>query len=339
MPDQLPHPDGYATWLGDLKERVRTTRRRASLAVNTEMLRLYWQIGRDLAKHQRTQSRGADVIARVSADLRAAIPDLRCLTTRGLAAMRAFAAAWPDPEIVEQTAALPWGHHQVLLDRLDHVGKRQAYAAAALEYGWSRAMLVHHINAETVEHSGLAVTDFGRTQPPPGSDLELEALTDPCRLELVGGAGDTVEPGAEELQDRVTRCLREHGVGLADVGRQVPLEVGVEDVELDLLFYHLGLRCYLVVSLETGPVTPELVERLDTYVDAVDDEMRHPHDRPGIGLLLCRSGDRVRAAYSLQGYTASHDVADHRLRAALPTVEQLQRALSADPTAGEPGRR
>lgn len=336
MTDPLPLPDGYATWLAELKDRIRTARQRAALAVNTEMLRLYWQMGREIADRQHAQGWGAKVIARLSADLRSAFPDMRGLSTRNLTYMRAFALAWPDPEFVQQPAAqIPWTHHQVLLDKLDRADQRLTYASAAIEYGWSRAMLVHHINAQTLERSGLAISNFDRTLPAPASELAHEMLKDPYRFEFLGVGEDARERDIERaLVDHVTQFLVELGVGFAYVGRQVLLEVGGEDFHLDLLFYHLGLRCYVVIELKAGKFRPEHLGQLNFYLVAVDEEMRHPHDAPTIGLLLCQARNEVVAEYAMRGSAHPLGVASYRLGQALPTVEQLQRELSKLPTDG-----
>lgn len=335
MTDPLPLPDGYATWLAELKDRIRAARQRAALAVNTELVLLYWHIGNEILSRQDTHGWGAKVIDQVAHDLRATFPDMRGLSPRNLKYMRAFAQAWPDPAIVQgPLAQLPWYHQIALLEKLDDADQRLAYAAAAVEYGWSRNTLVHHINLEALERSGLAITNFDRTLPPEASDLAHEVLKDPYRFEFLGMGDDARERDIERaLVDHVTQFLVELGVGFAYVGRQVLLEVGGEDFYLDLLFYHLGLRCYVVVELKAGKLRPEHLGQLNFYLVAVDEEMRHPHDAPTIGLLLCQTRDEVVAEYALRG---SHPlgVASYRLGQALPSVEQLQRELSKLPTDG-----
>lgn len=336
MTDPLPLPDGYATWLAELEDRIRTARRRAALAVNTELVLLYWHIGNEILNRQDTHGWGAKVIDQVVHDLRATFPDIRGLSPRNLKYMRAFAHAWPDPAIVQgPLAQLPWYHQIALLEKLDDADQRLAYAAAAIEYGWSRNTLVHHINLETLERSGLAITDFDRTLPPEASDLAHEVLEDPYRFEFLGMGDDARERDVERaLVDHVTQFLVELGVGFAYVGRQVLLEVGGEDFYLDLLFYHLGLRCYVVIELKAGKFRPEHLGRLNFYLVAVDEEMRHPSDAPTIGLLLCQSHNEVVAEYALRGATHPLGVASYRLGQALPSVEELQRELSKSPTDG-----
>ncbi|MET8523610.1 PDDEXK nuclease domain-containing protein [Nocardioides sp. NPDC004968] len=330
MTDDLSLPDGYAEWLGDLKERIRSARQRAALAVNTELLRLYWQIGREIADRQEAQGWGAKVIARISQDLRLAFPDMTGLSKRNLAYMRAFALAWPDPEFVQQPAAqIPWTHHQMLLDKFDEAQPRLAYAAAAVEHGWSRNVMSIHIEARTLERSGRGITNFERTLPPETSDLAREIVKDPYNFEFLGVGGEAMEREIEKaLVDHVTEFLVELGVGFAYVGRQVLLEVGGEDFFIDLLFYHLKLRCYVVIELKAGKFRPEHLGQLNFYLAAVDGEMAHPEDAPTIGILLCQSRNQVVAEYSLRGSAQSLGVAEYQLRASLPSIERLQRELS-----------
>lgn len=323
-------PDGFAEWLGDLKERIRAARQRAAFAVNTELLALYWQIGREIADRQETQGWGAKVIERISQDLRIAFPDMTGLSKRNLAYMRAFAMAWPDPEFVQQPAAqIPWAHHQVLLDKFDDAEPRLAYAAAAVEHGWSRSVMSLHIEGRTLERSGRAISNFERTLPPEASDLAREIVKDPYNFEFLGVGGEARERDIEQaLVDHVTQFLVELGVGFAYVGRQVSLEVGGEDFFIDLLFYHLRLRCYVVIELKAGKFRPEHLGQLNFYLAAVDGEMAHPDDAPTIGILLCQSRNQVVAEYSLRGSMQPLGIAEYQLLASLPSVERLQQELS-----------
>jgi predicted nuclease of restriction endonuclease-like (RecB) superfamily len=252
--------------------------------------------------------------------------------------MRAFAAAWPEPAIVQQLVAqLPWGHNVVLLNRFNLPEDRIAYAEAAIERGWSRSVLSMHIEARTLERSGRAISNFERTLPPATSDLAREIVKDPYNFEFpstssghrLGVGGEAMEREIEKaLVDHVTEFLVELGVGFAYVGRQVSLEVGGEDFFIDLLFYHLRLRCYVVIELKAGKFRPEHLGQLNFYLAAVDGEMAHPDDAPTIGILLCQSRNQVVAEYSLRGSTQPLGVAEYQLRASLPSVERLQQELS-----------
>lgn len=235
-PSLVDPPVGYVEWLADLKSRVQAARQRAALSVNVEQLALYRHIGLSLLQRQAEQGWGARVIDRLSHDLREAFPEMRGFSARNLRFMRDFAKAWPDEEIWQQTVAkLPWGHNTVLVSRLRTVDERLAYAAAPLEYGWSRAVLEHHIEARTIERTGRSVTNFDRTLPAPQSDLARESLKDPYKLDFLGLGEEAEERAIEQaLVDHVATFLVELGAGFAYVGRQVSLKVGASDFFLDL---------------------------------------------------------------------------------------------------------
>ncbi len=330
MADDLSLPDGYAEWLGDLKDRIRSARQRAALAVNSELVQLYWHIGNEILERQTTQGWGAKVIDQIARDLRTTFPDMTGLSPRNLRYMRAYAQAWSSSAIVQAPLAqLPWYHQIALLEKLSTATDRLAYASAAVENGWSRNVLVLRIQARTLERSGKAASNFERTLLPPASDLAREIVKDPYNFEFLGIDERAMERDIEKaLVDHVTEFLVELGVGFAYVGRQVLLEVGGEDFFIDLLFYHLRLRCYVVIELKAGKFRPEHLGQLNFYLAAVDGEMAHPDDAPTIGILLCQSRNQVVAEYSLRGSTLPLGVAEYQLRASLPSVERLQQELS-----------
>jgi predicted nuclease of restriction endonuclease-like (RecB) superfamily len=221
-------PKGYAERLADVKQRVHAAQQRAALAVNRELLQLYWQIGRDLLERQ-TQGRwGTGIIGRVSTDLRATFPEMKGFSPSNLRYMRAFAGAWPEYPIRQQAVGeLPWGHNVVLLAKLKDQQQRLAYAQATLEHGWSRSVLVHHIELGTVERQGQAITNFEERLPKPQSDLAQESLKAPYRFDFLGIGAEATERAIESaLVKHVTQFLLELGAGFAFVGRQVLLTVG-----------------------------------------------------------------------------------------------------------------
>lgn len=336
-PSLVDPPVGYVEWLADLKSRVQAARQRAALSVNVEQLALYRHIGLSLLQRQAEQGWGARVIDRLSHDLREAFPEMRGFSARNLRFMRDFAKAWPDEEIWQQTVAkLPWGHNTVLVSRLRTVDERLAYAAAALEHGWSRAVLEHHIEARTIERTGRSVTNFDRTLPAPQSDLARESLKDPYKLDFLGLGEEAEERAIEQaLVDHVATFLVELGAGFAYVGRQVSLKVGDSDFFLDLLFYHLKLHCYVVIELKATEFKPEHVGQLGFYMAAIDGEVKSEVDGPTIGLLLCKTKDEVVAEYALRNVNAPLGVSEYDLVKALPeplatnlpSIEQIEREL------------
>ena len=249
-----PSPEGYADWLADLKTRIHTAQQRATLAVNRELVLLYWQIGRDILSRQAAQGWGAKVIERLAQDLRTDFPDMKGFSPRNLKYMRAFAEAWPDESIVQEVLAqLPWYHQLALLDKLPDPAARRWYAVKAIEHNWSRNVLVMQIETRLLERSGTAVTNFSASLPKPQSDLARESLKDPYRFDFLGLTVEAQEREVEEaLVKHVTEFLLELGAGFAFVGRQVLLDVGGDEFFIDLLFYHLKLRCYVVIELKGG---------------------------------------------------------------------------------------
>jgi len=333
----IPAPQGYADWLADLKGRIHTAQQRAALAVNRELVGLYWQIGRDILARQVEQGWGAKVIERLAHDLRVAFPEMKGFSPRNLKYMRAFAEAWPDADIVQQVAAqLPWGHNLVLLDRLKAPTERLAYARAVIEHGWSRNVLNIHIETRLLERTGKAVTNFDQRLPAPQSDLAIESLKDPYRFDFLGLGEEAEEREIENaLVQHVTDFLLELGAGFAFVGRQVLLDVGGEEFFIDLLFYHLKLRCYVVVELKAGKFKPEHLGQLGFYLTAVDRQVKHTQDNPSIGLLLCKSKNKVVAEYALGDKLQPMGIAEYKLveslpqelQTGLPTIEQIEQEL------------
>lgn len=338
-------PEGYDGWLAELKSRIQSAQQRAALAVNRELVLLYWQIGRDILARQAEQGWGAKVIERLAQDLRAAFPDMRGFSPRNLKYMRAFAEAWPDAEFVQQVAAqLPWFHNVVLLDKLPGPETRRWYAAKAIENGWSRNILVMQIESRLLEREGKAVTNFPNTLPKPQSDLAQESLKDPYRFDFLGLAAEAQERAIENaLVKHVADFLIELGAGFAFVGRQVVLDVGGDEFFVDLLFYHLKLRCYIVIEIKTGKFKPEHLGQLGFYLTAVDRQVKHPQDGPTLGLLLCKSKNKLVAEYALADKAQPMGVAEFKLledlpadlQAGLPSIEQIERELGGLPDGEE----
>ena len=336
-PGLVPPPEGYADWLTELKSRIHSAQQRATLAVNRELVLLYWQIGQDILARQSAQGWGAKVIERLALDLRAAFPDMKGFSPRNLKYMRAFAEAWPDAEFVQAVLAqLPWYHQLALLDKLSGPETRRWYAAKAIEHNWSRNILVMQIETRLLERSGKSITNFEASLPRPQSDLARESLKDPYRFDFLGLTDEAQEREIENaLVKHVTEFLLELGAGFAFVGRQVLLDVGGDEFFIDLLFYHLKLRCYVVIELKAGKFKPEHLGQLGFYLTAVDRQIKHPQDAPTIGLLLCKSKNKVVAEYALGDKTQPIGIAEYKLLASLPaelqtslpSIEQIEREL------------
>ena len=338
MPSSLS-PASYSELIAELKARIQAARMRATLAVNQELVLLYWDIGRSIASQQADEGWGSKVIARLSADLRVAFPDMKGLSPRNLLYMRQFADAWPDREIAQQAAAqIPWSHNCVLLDRLDDPAARLWYVRSIREHGWSRAVLTMQLDTRVHERQGKALSNFERTLPAPESDLANALLKDPYIFGFLGLEEDAQE---RELEKALVRHIRdfllELGVGFAFMGTQYRLEIAGDEFFIDMLFYHHRLRCFVVIELKTVEFKPEFVGKLSFYLRAVDEQVKHPDDGPSIGLLLCKTKNRLVVEYALWDTTRPMGVAEYQLveslpdnlRGSLPTVEELEATLDA----------
>lgn len=319
-------PQGYEAFLGELKERIKTAQLRASLAVNHELISLYWQTGSGIVERQKTHRWGNAVLDRLGEDLQRAFPGLSGFSRTNLYRMRAFYLAYKDAsEIVPQAvgqiaeggfpeavAVIPWGHNVVLVEQVKDPGERLWYARKIVESGWSRNVLIHWIESDLYKRQGKAQTNFERTLPKTQSDLARETLKDPYKFEFLTLADETEEKILEEgLLAHIRKFLIELGAGFAFVGQQVRLEVGGEDFYVDLLFYHLKLRSYVVIDLKTTAFKPEYAGKMNFYLSAIDDLLRHPDDKPSIGIVLCKAKNEVVAEYALRDLAKPVGVASY----------------------------
>lgn len=254
----LALPAGYSDLLGELKNRVRAARAKALRTVNTQLMELYWSIGRTILERQDLESWGSGVIGRLADDLRAEFPEMKGLSRSNLFYMRGFAAAWPDSIVQQAVGQLPWGHITVLLDKLDTPKDRAWYASAALEYGWSRNVLLNMIMNKTLERTGAAPSNFAQHLVAPDSELAQQVAKDPYNFEFLGLSGEVAERDLENaLTSRITETLRELGPGFSFVGRQIHFDVDGDDFYVDMLFFHIEQSRYVVIELKTGKFQPE----------------------------------------------------------------------------------
>jgi predicted nuclease of restriction endonuclease-like (RecB) superfamily len=329
---------GYNHFLHDLKTRIRAARTRAALAVNCELVLLYWQIGRDILVRQEREGWGAKVIERLATDLRVEFPDMKGFSRANLMYMRSFAEAWDTEEIVQRLVGqIPWGQNITLITKIKDREEREWYARKIVELGWSRPVLVHQIESGLRHRQGKAVNNFEKTLPSPQSDLAREMLKDPYLFDFLSVGDEAHEREIErELVKHITSFLLELGTGFSFVGRQVQLEVEGEDFFIDLLFYHLKLRCYVVIELKATSFKPEYAGKLNFYLSAVDATMRHESDNPSIGLILCKDRKGLIAEYALKDISKPMGVSEYQLVAAipenlkgsLPTIEELEAEFS-----------
>jgi predicted nuclease of restriction endonuclease-like (RecB) superfamily len=368
----LAGTDSYPRLLADIKQRIRAAQVRTAMAGNASMLLLYWEIGGVLAARQNAEGWGAAVLPRLAIDLHNDLPEVHGFSERNLKRMVQFFREYPSlfaigPRPVAQLAArpsrkekgpppvaqlttapaestllraitqVPWAHNVILIQMVKDLDTRLWYARKAFEHGWSRDVLSLQIQSRVHERQGKAITNFQRTLPPPQSDLAAQLLKDPYLFDFL-----TLEkPFHErELETGLLRHLQdflvELGTGFAYVGRQVHLDVGDDDFYVDLLFYHLRLRCFVVIDLKVGRFKAEYAGKMNFYLNVVDDRLKHATDQPSIGLILCEDKNKIVAEYALRGMDKAIGVSAYqltralpkRLQSLLPSVAQLEEELS-----------
>ena len=331
--------DDYDDLLKDLKQRIRTAQVRAALAVNQELLMLYWQIGQEILYRQQREGWGSKIIERLAKDLKREFPDIKGFSGRNLKYMRAFAEAYADEDLVQRSVAqLPWRHNIALLEKLKDPPARLWYAQQAIANGWSRDVLVIQIETNLYKRQGGAITNFDRTLPPNQSDLSRQLLKDPYNFEFLSLQDAAQERELERgLLHHIRDFLMELGVGFAFLGSQYPIVVSDKEYRLDLLFYHTKLHCYVVIDLKMGEFEPEYSGKMNFYVEAVNRLLRTDIENPTIGIILCRSKQRTIVEYALGSLQNPIGVATYQLkeeippdlRKSLPTAEQLEVEMEA----------
>jgi predicted nuclease of restriction endonuclease-like (RecB) superfamily len=336
----LTIPADYADWLTEIKQRIQGARQRAVLAANEEQIRLYHGIGVDILGRQCRQGWGAKVIERLSSDLRDTFPDMRGLSPANLKYMRFFAQECPDRLIGQQSAdQLPWFHIVTIITKVRDSSTREWYAREALQQSWGRETLAIQIKSQLHLRQGAAVTNFNQRLAQPQAGLASQILKDPYHFDFLGLGDEAQERDIESaLMRHITRFLLELGAGFAFVGRQFRLEVAGDEFFIDLLFYHTRLKCYVVVELKANAFKPEHAGQLNFYLSAVDAQLKAPDDKPTIGLLLCRTQNRLVAEYALSGIDKPIGVAEYQLVRALPkpldtslpSIEEIETELSLD---------
>jgi predicted nuclease of restriction endonuclease-like (RecB) superfamily len=343
-------PSNYAHFLEDLKSRIRKAQVKAALAANSEIIRLYWDIGCLIVEKQTKDRWGASVIEKVASDLQAAFPGQEGFSPRNIWRMRAFYLAYikdvqnasksgtrsNNQNLPQLVAEIPWGHNCVLLEKIKNSHERFWYASMAVKFGWSRTVLVHQIESGLYERQGKAITNFKKTLPQEQSDLAQQIIKDPYMFDFLTLSPDAQERQLEQsLLDHIQRFMMELGVGFSFVGRQVHLEVDQEDFYIDLLFYHLRLRCFVVVELKTTPFKPEYAGKMGFYLAAIDKQFRHKDDCPSIGIILCKSKTSLMVEYALHelrkpigvsSYKLTKSLPD-KLKGTLPTIQDIEKEL------------
>ncbi len=348
----------YASLFGDIKQRIRQSQTRAMLAVNAELIRLYWDIGRLIDERQTAEGWGVGVIKKLALDLKNEMPDEKGFSERNIGRMLSFYKEYKDLAILPPAVAklesspflpppmakmalevlfsIPWVHHNTLIEKVKNLEVRHWYMQSIIDFGWSRNVLVMQIETKAHERQGKAVSNFAQRLPKHDSDLVQQTLKDPYIFDFLTLSEPFHERELEVgLILHLEKFLLELGQGFAFVGRQYHLDIGDQDFYIDLLFYHLKLRCYVVIELKRGKFIPEYAGKVNFYCNVVDDKLRHEGDKPTLGLILCQDANSITAEYALRGYDKPIGISSYELSRALPkelasslpSIEDIEREL------------
>lgn len=347
----------YRDWIAEIKARVQASQVKAAVAVNRELLELYWFLGEQILEKQSTAKWGDGFLKQMSEDLLSEFPDLKGFSHRNLKSIRQWYSFWTQPteigkqavsqigekgkQLVSQSKAdiktlvtqVPWGHNILLARKFNDANDALFYVQKTIENGWSRAVLDHHIESQLHLREGKAINNFQSTLPAPESDLAQQLLRDPYNFDFLTLTQRHNERELEiGLVDHLTKFLLELGAGFAFVGRQYKIEVDGDEYSIDLLFYHLKLHCYVVIELKVDKFKPEYAGKLNFYVSAVDAQIRSAKDSSTIGILICKSKSDIKVEYSLRDLNKPIGVSEYQitenlpeeLRSSLPTIEQIE---------------
>lgn len=336
---------GYNEFLKEIKEKIRSTQLKAAIAANRELIKLYWELGKDIVENQEKEGWGSKVLDKVAKDLQNEFPGIEGFSRANIFRMRAFFIAYEKvAQAVRQFEPLPifdipWGHNILLLQKIKDNDERLWYASKCIEHGWSRSMLTIWIENNLYRREGKATTNFKMTLPALQSDLAQQTLKDPYVFDFLTLHKEHLEKDLEDgLVNHIQKFLIELGQGFAFMGHQYPFTVGGEQFYIDMLFYHVKLRCFVVVELKAKAFKPEDAGQLNFYLSAVDDMIKHDTDNPTIGILLCKDRKKVIAEYAFRGIERPMGVVEYEtmltkaipeeLKSNLPTVKEIEAELS-----------
>jgi predicted nuclease of restriction endonuclease-like (RecB) superfamily len=363
----------YKQFFAQVKEQIKSSQAKAALSVNSSLIYLYWRLGKLIIEKQKENAWGNGVIEQLSRDLKFEFPNISGFSERNLFDMRrlflfynsekvqqavaqitfpkvqqqASEASVTDPELIAENqeliilrqavAVIPWGHNLLILNKVKEPEAALFYIQQTIEHNWSRAVLTMQIEQNLFARQGKAITNFKSTLPEPQALLAQQILKDPYNFNFL-----TLEPKVQELElekqltEHITKFLLELGKGFAFIGRQYSFSVGQKDYAIDLLFYHIRLRCFVVIDLKTTPFEPDFAGKMNFYLSAIDDLLKTDDDQPSIGILLCKSKESVEVEYALRGINKPIGVSEftfaealpEELKSSIPTVEEFENEIS-----------
>ena len=347
----------YKTWLEELKKRIQSSQIKAAIKVNSELLELYWQLGEEIITKQKESNWGEAIIEQLSKDLTAAFPGMKGFSRANLFFIRKWFLFYQPMSIVSQPVRqlhennvqsnyflsvsqlvrqIPWGHNREIVTKCRDIEEAIFYVQQAIKNNWSRDVMVAQLESKLYQRQGKAIHNFEATLPQPMADLARETFKNPYVFDFLTIGKEAQERDLEQaLTAQIQKFLLELGQGFAYMGKQYPIHVGGSDFFLDLLFYHTRLRSYIIVELKVTDFQPEFAGKLNFYLNVIDDQLRHPSDQPSIGILLCKTPNKVVVEYALKNVNSPLGVAEYQLTEAipenlkgeLPSIEDLEREL------------
>jgi predicted nuclease of restriction endonuclease-like (RecB) superfamily len=329
---------GFANWVSELKTRIHTARRKAAFSLNSQLIELYWDIGKTIAEKQMNAEWGSNLIEKVAGELKNEFPEMKGFSRRNLYAMSQWYKFYSKAYqfVPHHVAQIPWSHNRLIISKVKNIDEAEFYCSSLIQNGWDRDTLELQIKKGLYEKAGKAINNFANTLPSSQSKLAAEALKDPYNFDFLSLHDDALEKAIEEeLTKQITKFLLELGKGFAFLGRQYKIEISETDYFIDMLFYHTTLHCYVVIELKSGKFKPDFAGKLNFYLSAVDSLIKKPEDNQSIGILLCKSKDRIEVEYALRDINKPMGVSEYlltdiipeELKAKLPSIEELENEL------------
>jgi predicted nuclease of restriction endonuclease-like (RecB) superfamily len=339
MPKDEIKTTEYAQWILMLKVKVQSTQSKIALSINAALLELYWDIGKEIDLKLKNADWGTKIIEQVSKDLTSEFPNIKGFSTRNIYAMRQWFLFYSQQSsIVPQAVAqIPWGHNRLIISKTKNINEAIFYVNETIINNWSRDTLEIQISDDLFKRKGKAITNFKHTLPEQQFKLATNILKDPYNFDFLGLENDALEKTIEdELTKHITKFLLELGKGFAFIAQQYKIEISETDYYLDLLFYHIELRCFIVIELKSGKFKPEFAGKLNFYLSAVDTQLKKDTDMPSIGILLCKKKDKIEVEYALRDINKPLSISEYKLTEAipeniktqLPSIEELENKLN-----------
>ena len=336
LEDNKPNLE-YKIWINELKNQVRSVQIKAAITVNSALIEFYWELGKMIYEKQEFYNWGDKLIDKISLDLKEEFPEIKGFSTRNLKYIRNFHSFYNNSIIRQQLVAqIPWGHNILIFSKSKDIKEAHFYIQQTIENNWSRDILALQIKTNLFERKGKAITNFKNTLPEPFSDLAEQTLKDPYIFDFLTIATRAKEKDIEnQLIQHLKKFLLELGKGFAFVAQQYRFAIAENDYSIDLLFYHIRLKCYMVIELKNTKFIPEYAGKINFYLSAIDTLLKTNEDKPTIGLLLCRDKDNIEAEFALRDLNKPIGISEFQLteilpeefKSSLPTIEEIENEL------------